>query len=177
MGVVAGIVPWNYPSFVFARKIAPALLAGDTIILRPGCETSNNAHEFSKIIIESELPNGVANVIFGFGREIGNSLVKNKQIDFVTFTGSIEAGQEIMRNAATNVAKVSLELGGKAPAVVMDEANLEEAVTYVIKSRVVNAGQICNDVERVYVHERGKEKFENLLKNRFERIKIGNPLD
>lgn len=177
LGVVAGIVPWNYPFFVFARKMAPALLAGDTVILKPSSETTNNAHEFGKIITESGLPDGVANVIFGSGREIGSNLVKNKHIDFVTFTGSIEAGQEIMRNAAANIAKVSLELGGKAPAIVMDDADLEQAVTHVVNSRIVNTGQICNDVERVYVHEKIKDKFENVLKQRFENIKIGNPMD
>ena len=177
IGVVAGIVPWNYPFFVFARKMAPALLAGDTIVIKPSSETPNNAHEFSKILIDAGLPPGIVSVIFGSGREIGTNLVKNKHIDFVTFTGSIEAGQEIMKNASSNVAKVSLELGGKAPAIVMDDANLEQTVNYVVNSRIVNTGQICNDVERVYVHERIKAKFENYLAERFEAIKVGIPLD
>ncbi|MDA8055568.1 MAG: aldehyde dehydrogenase family protein, partial [Thermoplasmatales archaeon] len=128
IGVVAGIVPWNYPFFVFARKMAPALLAGDTIVIKPSSETPNNAHEFSKILVDAGLPPGIVSVIFGSGRDVGANLVKNKHIDFVTFTGSIEAGQEIMRNASSNVAKVSLELGGKAPAIVMDDANLEQTV-------------------------------------------------
>ncbi|MEM3290224.1 MAG: aldehyde dehydrogenase [Candidatus Micrarchaeaceae archaeon] len=177
IGVVAGIVPWNYPFFVFARKMAPALLAGDTIVIKPSSETPNNAYEFSKILIEAGLPNGVVNVIFGSGKEIGASLVKNKYIDFITFTGSTEAGQEIMKNASQNVAKVSLELGGKAPAIVMDDADLEQSVRYIVNSRIVNTGQICNDVERVYVHEKIQDKFENLLKRQFEGIKIGNPMD
>ncbi|MGC8618828.1 MAG: aldehyde dehydrogenase [Thermoplasmata archaeon] len=177
IGVVAGIVPWNYPFFVFARKMAPALLAGDTIVIKPSSETPNNAHEFSKILVDAGLPPGVVSVIFGSGREIGTNLVKNKHIDFITFTGSIEAGQEIMRNASSNVAKVSLELGGKAPAIVMDDADLEQTVNYIVNSRIVNTGQICNDVERVYVHERVKQKFEDHLAERFEGIKVGNPLE
>lgn len=176
IGVVAGIVPWNYPFFVFARKMAPALLAGDTIVLKPSSDTPNNAHEFSKIMSESGLPAGVANVVFGSGRDIGNRLVKNRHIDFITFTGSTEAGQEIMRNAADHVARVSLELGGKAPAIVMDDANMPKTVEYVVNSRIVNTGQICNDVERVYVHEKVKDKFERLLEEHFSRIRIGNPL-
>ncbi len=177
IGVVAGIIPWNYPFFVFARKMAPALLAGDTIIIKPSSDTPNNAYEFAKILTESGVPPGVVNVVFGPGREIGNGLVKSKHIDFVTFTGSIEAGQEIMRNAATNVAKVSLELGGKAPAIVMADADLEKTVQYVVNSRIVNTGQICNDVERVYLHEKVEEKFEEMLKKQFENIRVGNPLD
>lgn len=177
IGVVAGIVPWNYPFFVFARKMAPALLAGDTIVIKPSSETPNNAHEFSKILVDAGLPPGIVSVIFGSGRDVGANLVKNKHIDFVTFTGSIEAGQEIMRNASSNVAKVSLELGGKAPAIVMDDANLEQTVNYVVNSRIVNTGQICNDVERVYVHERIEKKFEDYLAERFKGIKVGIPLD
>lgn len=177
IGVVAGIVPWNYPFFVFARKMGPALLAGDSIVLKPSSETPNNAFEFSKILIEADLPKGVVNVLYGSGKEIGSNLVKNKHIDFVTFTGSIAAGQEIMRNASHNVAKVSLELGGKAPAIVMDDANLEQTISYIVNSRIVNTGQICNDVERVYVHEKIKDKFERLLTEKFKSIKVGNPLD
>ena len=177
IGVVAGIVPWNYPFFVFARKMAPALLAGDSIVIKPSSETPNNAYEFSKILIEAELPKGIVNVIYGSGREIGSNLVKNRHIDFVTFTGSIAAGQEIMRNAAQNVAKVSLELGGKAPAIVMDDADLQQSVKYIVNSRIVNTGQICNDVERVYVHEKVKEKFEDLLTEHFRGVKIGDPMN
>ncbi|MCW6168944.1 MAG: aldehyde dehydrogenase [Thermoplasmatales archaeon] len=176
IGVVAGIVPWNYPFFVFARKMAPALLAGDSIVIKPSSETPNNAYEFSKILLEAGLPKGIVNVIYGSGREIGSNLVKNKHIDFVTFTGSIAAGQEIMRNAAQNVAKVSLELGGKAPAIVMDDADLQQSVKYIVNSRIVNTGQICNDVERVYVHEKVKEKFERLLTEQFKGVKIGDPM-
>ncbi len=177
IGVVAGIIPWNYPFFVFARKMAPALLAGDTIVIKTSSETPNNAYEFSKILVEAGLPPGIVSVIFGSGREIGANLVKNKRIDFVTFTGSIEAGQEIMRNATYNVAKVSLELGGKAPAIVMDDANFEQTVNYIVNSRIVNTGQICNDVERVYVHEKIEKKFEDYLAERFKAIKVGIPLD
>lgn len=177
IGVVAGIIPWNYPVFVFMRKFAPALVAGDTVVIKPSSETPDIIYELTKIIASVGLPAGVANVIFGSGGVVGNALVKNRKIGFVSFTGSVETGEEIMKLAASNVTKVSLELGGKAPAIVMDDADLESTLKYVLASRILDAGQVCNAAERLYVQEGIADKFVSKLAERMRAIKVGNPID
>ncbi len=176
IGVVAGILPWNFPFFLIARKMAPALITGNTIVVKPSSETPNNAFEFAKIVAESCLPKGVFNLVTGRGSVVGEELASNPKVGMVSFTGSVEAGSRIMQLAAKNITKVSLELGGKAPAIVMDDANIDDAVKYIKQSRVINTGQVCNCAERVYVHEKVADEFIEKMVKAMQETKYGEPL-
>ncbi|MGC9175424.1 MAG: aldehyde dehydrogenase [Thermoprotei archaeon] len=175
VGVVAGIIPWNYPLFVFMRKFAPALVAGDTVVIKPSSETPDIIYEMSRIIHDVGIPKGVANIVYGSGSVVGNALASNRKVGFISFTGSVETGQEIMRVASTNVTKVSLELGGKAPVIVMNDADLDKTLDYVVASRLLDSGQVCNAAERLYLQEGIAEKFVKALAKRFASVKVGDP--
>jgi lactaldehyde dehydrogenase/glycolaldehyde dehydrogenase len=159
IGVIAGILPWNFPFFLIARKMAPALVTGNTIVFKPSSETPNNAFEFAKLVAKSSLPKGVFNLVSGAGSVVGKALASHPKVGMVSLTGSVGAGVAIMKAAAENVTKVSLELGGKAPAIVMQDADLDLAAKCIRDSRVINTGQVCNCAERVYVQESVAEKF------------------
>lgn len=176
IGVIAGILPWNFPFFLIARKLAPALVTGNCIVIKPSCETPNNAFEFAKIVAETLLPPGVFNLISGTGSVVGNALARNPKVGMVTLTGSVEGGVAVMAAAAENVTKVSLELGGKAPAIVMQDADLDLAATAIRNSRIINTGQVCNCAERVYVHESVAEKFTEKVTLAMKLTKVGDPL-
>ena len=176
IGVIAGILPWNFPFFLIARKMAPALVTGNTIVIKPSKETPNNAFEFAKIVAASSLPKGVFNLISGPGAEVGNALAVHEKVGMITFTGSVAGGTAVMRAAAENVTKVSLELGGKAPAIVMADADLDLAVKSIYASRIINTGQVCNCTERVYVHADIAEQFIDKMIVMMENTKYGNPL-
>ncbi|RXJ80549.1 aldehyde dehydrogenase [Arcobacter sp. F2176] len=176
IGVAAGILPWNFPFFLIARKLAPALLTGNTIVIKPSSETPNNAFEFAKLVDEVGLPKGVFNLISGTGAEVGSPLAGHEKVGIVSFTGSVPTGVKIMEAAAKNVTKVSLELGGKAPAIVMADANLDLAVEAIKNSRVINNGQVCNCAERVYVHKSIAKEFIEKMTKAMEATTYGNPL-
>lgn len=176
IGVVAGINPWNFPVFILARKVATALVTGNTIVLKPSQHTPNTAMEFTKIVDEmKEIPAGVYNVITGAGSEIGNALAKHKKVDMITMTGSITAGTKVMEAAAQNITKVNLELGGKAPAIVSKHADIDLAVNALVTSRLANNGQACTNAERVYVHSSVAEELTDKLAAAFKEKKLGNP--
>ncbi|HLQ73542.1 MAG TPA: aldehyde dehydrogenase [Bacillota bacterium] len=177
IGVTSGILPWNFPFFLVARKLAPALVTGNTAVIKPSTDTPNNAFEFAKIADEIGLPKGVFNLISGSGRVVGNELSRNEKIGMVSFTGSVETGTEIMKAAAENIVKVNLELGGKAPAIVMNDADLDLAVQAIKDSRIINNGQVCNNAERIYVHEEVADEFVEKLTAAMKATKIGNPID
>ncbi|MDQ0857855.1 aldehyde dehydrogenase [Bacillus sp. V2I10] len=176
IGVIAGILPWNFPFFLIARKAAPALITGNTIVLKPSDVSPNNAMEFAKIIEKAGIPKGVINVVTGSGRTLGQELSGNSKVGMVSLTGSYNSGVAVMRAAADNITKVSLELGGKAPAIVMDDADIELAVRSIVASRVINTGQVCNCTERVYVHETVADEFIEKVVKAMEQTKYGNPL-
>lgn len=176
LGVVAGILPWNFPLFMVVRKVAPALVTGNTIVIKPSEETPYSAYEFAKIAAESGLPQGVLNIVCGVGRTVGAALVANPQVDFVTFTGSSVAGSAIMASAAKNVTKVSLELGGKAPAIVLADANLDIALAALRTAKTLNSGQACNCAERVYVERSIADEFTEKLASAMNSIVSGDPL-
>jgi len=176
IGVVAGILPWNFPFFLIARKMAPALVTGNTIVIKPSCNTPNNAFEFAQIVAESSLPNGVFNLVSGTGAAVGVALAGHPKIGMVSLTGSTEAGIAVMRTASNNITKVSLELGGKAPAIVMADADLDLAVRAIRDSRIINTGQVCNCAERVYVHESIADKFIEKVTEKMNETKFGDPL-
>ena len=151
IGVIGGILPWNFPFFLIARKAAPALVTGNTIVIKPSEETPHNAVKFCELLARLDLPPGVINVVHGRGATAGKALSSSPRIGMISFTGSVETGSAIMAAAAANITKVNLELGGKAPAIVMGDADLDLAVKAIKASRVINSGQVCNCAERVYV--------------------------
>ncbi len=176
IGVVAGILPWNFPFFLIARKMAPALITGNTIVIKPSSDTPNNAFEFAKIVAHTDLPAGVFNLVSGKGSVVGNELSSNQKVGMVSFTGSVETGSKIMELASKNITKVSLELGGKAPAIVMDDADVDLSVKAIKDSRVINTGQVCNCAERVYVHEKIADEFIQKMTKAMEETNYGDPL-
>jgi len=177
IGVIAGILPWNFPFFLIVRKMAPALITGNTIVIKPSSETPNNAFEFAKLLAQSSLPKGVFNLVSGSGSVIGNALAAHPKVGMVSLTGSVAGGVAVMRAAAENVTKVSLELGGKAPAIVMADADLDLAVRAIHASRIINSGQVCNCAERVYVHESVADEFEAKITAAMQQTAVGDPMD
>lgn len=175
IGVVAGILPWNFPFFLIARKMAPALVTGNTIVIKPSEETPINAFLFAQLVAETDLPEGVFNLVGGTGQKTGAALVSNPGIDLITFTGSVGTGSQIMQLAGKNLTKVNLELGGKAPAIVLADADLDLAAEAIYASRMINTGQVCNCAERVYVERSVHDAFVEKLKTRFENTRYGDP--
>jgi lactaldehyde dehydrogenase / glycolaldehyde dehydrogenase len=176
IGVVAGILPWNFPFFLIARKAAPALVTGNTIVIKPSEETPVNAVRFCELLTDVGLPPGVINVVHGRGPSVGHALASSRRCGLVTFTGSVETGSAIIEATAPNVTKANLELGGKAPAIVMGDADLAVAVDAVKASRVINSGQVCNCVERVYVQRAVADHFTERLAAAMKDARFGDPL-
>jgi len=175
IGVTTGILPWNFPFFLIARKAAPALITGNTIVIKPSELTPNNAAIFADILHTLGLPAGVINFVYGYGPEVGQELAANPKVGLVSLTGSVGAGVATMQAAAKNVTKVSLELGGKAPAIVMDDADIDLAVRAIVSSRMLNSGQVCNCAERVYVQDGIYDRFIAALTAAFRQVKLGDP--
>jgi lactaldehyde dehydrogenase/glycolaldehyde dehydrogenase len=176
IGVVGGILPWNFPFFLIARKAAPALAAGNTIVIKPSEETPHNAVKFSELLIEAALPPGLINIVHGRGATTGKALASSPRVGMISFTGSVATGAAVMAAAAPNVTKVNLELGGKAPAIVMADADIDLAVKAVKDSRVINSGQVCNCAERVYVQRRIADQFVERLAAVMRASRFGDPL-
>lgn len=174
IGVVVGICPWNFPFFVMARKVAPSLLTGNTVVIKVSEETPLTCLEFVRLIEEVKLPGGVLNVVCGLGDEIGEALTRNKDVGIISLTGSVKAGEKVMAAASANITKVSLELGGKAPAIVCKDADLDLAVKSIVASRMIYSGQVCNCAERVYVEQDIYDQFISKLIAAVEKIKVGN---
>jgi lactaldehyde dehydrogenase/glycolaldehyde dehydrogenase len=175
-GVVVGIIPWNYPSALFARKVGPALMAGNTIVVKPHEDTPLSAIELAKICERAGIPPGVVNVVTGAGTVVGDALVRDEITQLITVTGSVRAGRQILAAAAENITVVSLELGGKAPFIVMDDANLDAAVRNAIHARFVNCGQVCTCNERTYVHRRVYDQFIDRYVDIASKLRLGNPM-
>jgi len=175
LGVTTGILPWNFPFFLIARKMAPALITGNTIVVKPSEFTPNNALAFADIVHKVGLPKGVFNLVLGRGETVGQELAGNPNVAMVSMTGSVGAGEKIMAAAAKNITKVCLELGGKAPAIVLDDADLELAVKAIVDSRVINSGQVCNCAERVYVQKGIYDSFVNRLGEALRAVQFGDP--
>jgi len=176
LGVVAGILPWNFPFFLIARKMAPALITGNTIVIKPSEETPNNAALFARLVTQTELPEGVFNIVYGRGGTTGRAMTLHPDVKMVSFTGSVETGSKIMADAAKNITKVNLELGGKAPAIVVKDADLDLAARAIKASRVLNTGQVCNAAERVYVDESIHDTFVEKLSAEMKATRYGDPL-
>lgn len=175
IGVVSGIVPWNFPMFILARKVAPALVTGCTIVLKPSQYTPNTACEFAKIVDAAGLPKGVFNLVTGKGSDIGNPMSSHPKVRMVSMTGSYPAGSKVMEAASKSITKVNLELGGKAPAIVTKHANIDLAVEKIKTSRITNSGQACTNAERVYVHEDVAEEFIRKMTDAMKNTTVGDP--
>jgi lactaldehyde dehydrogenase/glycolaldehyde dehydrogenase len=176
IGVIGGILPWNFPFFLIARKAAPALITGNTIVIKPSEETPHNAVKFCELVAETDLPPGVINIVHGRGASAGKALAGSPRVGMISFTGSVETGSAIMAAAAPNITKVNLELGGKAPAIVMADADMALAVEAVKASRVINSGQVCNCAERVYVERSVADQFVDKLTAAMKATRFGDPL-
>lgn len=176
IGVVAGVLPWNFPFFLVARKMAPALVTGNTIVIKSSEETPINAYEFAELVAQTSIPKGVFNVISGRGASTGAALTSHKDVGIVSFTGSVDTGVRIMQAAATNLTRVNLELGGKAPVIVLADCDLDATAKFVYDSRVINSGQACNCAERVYVERRIVDQFAEKVKAHMKATKFGDPI-
>jgi succinate-semialdehyde dehydrogenase/glutarate-semialdehyde dehydrogenase len=178
VGVVAAITPWNFPAAMITRKIAPALAAGCTVIVKPAEQTPLTALRLAELFQEAGIPAGVVNVVTGTDpRAIGEILLRDERVRKVTFTGSTEVGKLIMRQAADTVKKVSLELGGHAPFIVFEDADLEKAAREVLTSKFRNAGQTCVCTNRIYVHETIADAFAEILVKQVEQLRMGNGME
>ncbi len=172
IGVAVGILPWNFPFFVMARKIAPSLVTGNSCIINPSSVAPNTVMQFAQLIEKIGVPSGVLNFVCGKGSIVGNALSKSPITGIISLTGSVGAGQKIMEAAAENITKVSLELGGKAPAIVCADANLDLAVNAVVSSKIIFSGQVCNCAERVYVEDSIYDEFMDKVTKKFTKIKV-----
>ena len=176
IGVVASITPWNFPSATVARKLAPALIAGNTVVTKPSSNTPLSTIEMVRLMEEAGFPKGVVNLLTGSGSEVGDELVTNRITGLVTMTGSTDAGRTIMEHASNHFPKLVLELGGKAPFIVWHDADIAWAVKCAIWARFWNCGQTCICSERMYVDEKIKDKFVPAFVRMAKDLKIGNPL-
>ena len=172
-GVCGIIVPWNYPLQIASRAIAPAIAVGNTVVVKPAEETPLTAIKLAEICKKAGLPDGVINVVPGFGNEAGVALSSHPQVNHLSFTGSVETGSSVMAAAARNIVPVTLELGGKSPNIVFSDANLEDSVTYVVNSIIQNAGQTCSAGSRLLVEASIHEQFTQMVIERMEQLRIG----
>jgi len=175
-GVVVAITPWNFPAAMVIRKLAPALLTGNTVVLKPSSDTPFTAEWIVKIFIKAGIPNGVLNLITGKGNEIGDYIVSHKKVSLVTMTGSTSTGQRIMQMASENMAKLILELGGKAPFIVWKDADIKRALKTLIWAKFLNVGQSCIAAERLYIHKDIYKNFMEKFISLSKKLKIGDPL-
>jgi lactaldehyde dehydrogenase/glycolaldehyde dehydrogenase len=174
-GVVVGIIPWNYPAALFARKVAPAIMAGNSIVLKPHEDTPLTALALARIVEEAGVPPGVVNVVTGAGRVIGDALVRNPITQMVSMTGSVRGGREILAAAAENITPVSLELGGKAPFIVLEDADIVAAVENAVDARFWNCGQVCTCNERTYVQRGVYDQFVERFVEAASSLRMGDP--
>jgi acyl-CoA reductase-like NAD-dependent aldehyde dehydrogenase len=177
VGVVGIITPWNFPMLLATWKIAPALAVGCTTVIKPATYTPCTTYELGRLVTEAGAPKGVINVITGSGRTVGDRIAASHLVDKVAFTGSTEVGQQVMRAAAGNVKKISLELGGKSPNIIFEDAPLQGAVIGSLFGIYLNAGQVCQAGSRVLVHQDIHEQFVSQFSGFVGTVKVGDPMD
>ncbi|MBX2836325.1 MAG: aldehyde dehydrogenase family protein [Gammaproteobacteria bacterium] len=176
-GVTAHIVPWNYPMQIIGRSIGAALAMGNATILKPAEEACLTALAFAELAHRAGLPAGALNVVPGLGAEVGHYLSAHPEVHHVSFTGSVEAGKSVQQAAATHVAPVTLELGGKSAQIVFDDANLRDALPFLLNSGIQNAGQTCSAASRILVQESVHEQVVSELASRIASLTVGPALD
>lgn len=177
IGVTAHIIPWNFPLVTTARGAAPAMAAGCSVVVKPAEQTPLSALALARVMAEADIPAGTYNVVCGDGETTGEALVSHPNIDHVTFTGSVGTGKRVMRSAASHVASVTLELGGKSPVVVLDDADFDAALAGTLKAIFTNAGQVCSAGARLVVEERIAEQFIPALTAVASKMRVGRGLD
>ncbi|WP_028784500.1 NAD-dependent succinate-semialdehyde dehydrogenase [Thalassobacillus devorans] len=176
VGVVGAITPWNFPASMITRKVAPALAAGCTVVLKPASETPLTAIEIVKILEKAGIPDGVVNLVTGNSAKIGDALLHHEAVRLITFTGSTEVGKHLMRESADQVKKLSLELGGHAPIIIFADADLEKAAEMTLASKFRNSGQTCICANRVYVEDKIWDDFKRVLVEKVEAMRLGDGL-
>jgi lactaldehyde dehydrogenase/glycolaldehyde dehydrogenase len=169
IGVVACLIPFNYPVYTFMRKVAPALIAGNTVVVRPSNNTPSSAFEIAKAVEKAGLPAGVVNIL-----ATAEALCTHPKVGMITLTGSVGAGRKVLDYCKANIAKPSLELGGKTPAIIEADADLEKAARDLVASKTTHCGQLCTAIERVYVHESVHDRFVALLKQHMSAVEFGD---
>ena len=174
IGVVGAITPWNFPSSMITRKCAPALAVGCPVVIKPASQTPLSALALAVLAEEAGFPKGVINVITGLASEIGQELTTNPIVRKVSFTGSTEVGKILLKQCSTTVKKVSMELGGHAPFIVFEDADIDEAVIGAIQSKFRNTGQTCVCANRLFVHEKIYDEFLNKFSEAVSKIKVGD---
>ena len=177
VGVVGAITPWNFPNSMITRKCAAALAVGCTTVVKPASQTPFSALAVAELAKAAGFPNGVFNIITGSAKEIGMELTKNPKIKKISFTGSTEVGKILIEQSASRVKKLSMELGGHAPFIVFEDANIDEAVTGALQSKFRNSGQTCICTNRLFVHEKVYDSFLEKFTNEVKKIKVGNGLN
>ena len=177
VGVIAAITPWNFPAAMITRKVAPALAAGCTAVVKPAEQTPLTALKLAQLAVEAGIPDGVLQIVTGDPKAIGEAWLEDPRVRKITFTGSTEVGKILMRGAAETVKKVSLELGGHAPFIVFDDANLDKAVEGAIASKFRNAGQTCVCANRIFVQESIAEAFSEKYIEAVKAMKIGDGME
>jgi aldehyde dehydrogenase (NAD+) len=176
IGVVAAIIPWNFPLKMAIWKLGPALAAGNTVVLKPSQETSVTAMELARLVHEVGLPQGVVNIISGYGSDVGAEMVTNPMVDKVAFTGSTVVGQQIMRAAAGTLKKVTLECGGKSANIVLDDADMSIAIDGALYAIFYHQGQCCEAGARLFLPESTADDFIEKMVQKTRRMKIGDPM-
>jgi betaine-aldehyde dehydrogenase len=176
IGVVGSIAPWNYPYLMAAWKIGPALAAGNTIVLKPASNTPFTAIEIAKAALSVGIPDGVFNVVTGPGAEIGGALCRHDDVNMISLTGDTATGKKIMEQAASSVKRLHLELGGKAPFIVFEDAHLDAAVQGAVVAGFVNTGQDCTAATRIYVQKSKYKQFVDDFVGHVKKIRVGDPL-
>jgi aldehyde dehydrogenase (NAD+) len=177
VGVVGAIVPWNFPFLLSSWKIAPALAAGNTMVLKPASQTPLTALKFAELCQQAGLPEGVFNVVTGPGGKVGMAMVRDPRVDKIAFTGSTDVGKQIMREAAGTLKRLSLELGGKSPNIVFADADMEAAVRGAMTGIFYNKGEVCAAGSRLFLDERIHDEFMSKLTDRVKGLKVGDPMD
>ncbi|WP_414045158.1 NAD-dependent succinate-semialdehyde dehydrogenase [Macrococcus equi] len=177
IGVVGAITPWNFPSGMITRKLAPALAAGNTVVLKPSGDTPLSALAIFELFEQAELPKGVANIVMGSSKEIGEAFTSSKLVKKITFTGSTPIGKALYAQSADTLKKMSLELGGHAPFIVNEDADIDAAVDGLMAAKFRNNGQVCIAPNRIFVHQSVQDKFLSLLTEKVEALKVGNGLE
>ncbi|AGH46163.1 NAD-dependent succinate-semialdehyde dehydrogenase [Paraglaciecola psychrophila] len=177
IGVCAAITPWNFPAAMITRKVAPALAAGCTIVVKPAMETPLTAFALLGLAQDAGVPDGVINVLTGDAKKIGAEMTSNPIVRKLSFTGSTSVGAKLMADCAPSIKKLSLELGGNAPFIVFDDANLELAASELIKSKFRNAGQTCVCANRIYIQKGVYKQFSEVFLEKVKQLKVGNGLE
>jgi len=175
VGVVGSIAPWNYPYLMAAWKIGPALAAGNTVVLKPASNTPFTSIEIAKTALAVGIPEGVFNVVTGPGAEVGGAICRHDDINMISLTGDTATGKKIMEQAASTVKRLHLELGGKAPFIVFEDANLDAAVQGAVVAGYVNTGQDCTAATRIYVQKPKYEHFLEQFVSHVKKIRVGDP--